>query len=223
MKKVIGIINKLLLYGLFVFGIVLIIFYSNKTTSSITALTAFFESILFIWVLRLRGINDKYWLYINIGLWLNVLGEILIYWSGPQIYDKVLHLYLGIVITAIVYEDYKINMKINKMWIFLSLVGLLGVWEIYEYILDNLLHFNLQGVIRGGVFTMSQIDDTMYDLIIGALGSIGYLFLKKEKVGENLKKGFKKAREKIRKIKEREVENAKIRFLPFIKSMFRFK
>jgi len=103
-----------------------------------------------------------------------------------------LHLSLGIVLAMIVYGHYKQNSQLKKDAVFLTVLGMLALWEIYEFILDNFFGFQAQGVIRGGIFIQSPINDTMYDLIWGSIGVLIYLFFKQEKMDKVIKRNIKK-------------------------------
>jgi hypothetical protein len=47
-------------------------------------------------------------------LWLNMLGEIIFYYNGPTLYDKFLHLSLGVLLTVIVFKHYQQNSNLKK-------------------------------------------------------------------------------------------------------------
>jgi uncharacterized membrane protein YjdF len=191
MKKGFDILNKILLYSFFIVAVVLLVRGSERISTMLVAFGMFIVSIAAAWTLKYKGISDKYWLWINIALALNLLGEIFAYYAGPLIYDKLLHLLLGIVLAAIVFEYYKNNSVLKKDMAFLTVLGMLAIWEIYEYTLDVFFGFQSQGIVRGAIFTQSKIDDTMYDLIMGAIGAVTYLFFKKEKMVTVIRKNLK--------------------------------
>jgi len=105
---------------------------------------------------------------------------------------------MGIILSSIVYEYYKNNLKLKKSMVFLTVMGLFVVWEIYEFLGDSFFGFQMQGLIRNGIFLQSPIQDTMFDLIFGALGSILFFICKRDQKNpapQNIKKfgrGFKK-------------------------------
>ena len=194
MKRPLDIINKLLLYGLFVLGAILLITGIGRTSTMVFAFEMFIASIASAWILKLKEVPRAqwYWFWINLGLWTNILGELYFYYMTSFPYDKVLHVGLGIVLAAIVFEYYQHNSKLKKDSVFLAVLGMLALWEIYEYFLDTFFHTQLQGVIVNGVWLQTPMQDTMYDLIMGSIGAITYLILKKEKVNTIIKKELKK-------------------------------
>lgn len=112
-------------------------------------------------------------------------------------FDSLLHaisgLGLGFIGFLIPYSLYKIE-KIKTNPFFIALFGFcfalsLGVlWEIFEFLMDELLNYNMQKarnleIIYGQFDTRLGIIDTMYDLILDSIGAfiasiIGYLYLK---------------------------------------------
>ena len=135
-------------------------------------------------------------LFINIALWLNILGEFALYYNGYVLYyDKVLHFSLGIIIAAIVYDYYTKTLGPKKDAVFFTVLGLLAIWEIYEYALMNFMGFPLMGVTSQGAIIQSAIDDTMMDLIFGSIGAGIYLIFRKEQI-------YRKTIHQVKKIKK---------------------
>ncbi len=196
MKRVINILNKILLYGFFVIGVAFLIFGSDKITLIVNCFGIFVISIVLAWFLKYKGVEDRYWLFINLALWLHLLGETYLYYAGPFLYDKILHILGGMLVGAIVYDYYKVNNFLKRDSIFLASLGIFGLWEIFEYSIDVAFGTLTQGVLRNGMFILSRIDDTMLDVILSSLGVLIYLFLKKEKVGKAFKKNIKKVEKK---------------------------
>jgi len=194
----VNVLNKLLLYGLLIVGVALLFVETERVSTMIMAFGSFFFSVFLAWLLKTKGIEDKYLLYINIGLWFNMIGEMFAYYSGFMYYDKALHFALGVLITSIVFSYYKNNSNLKKDAVFYTVLGTLALWEIYEYLVDSFFGFQSQGVFSNGIIMQSVIDDTMQDLIWGSIGSWSYLLSKKEKLGEAIKLEAKK----IRKIRE---------------------
>jgi hypothetical protein len=197
MKKWINIANRILLYGLFLAGVVLLFKGTGRISTMIMAFGSFIASVIIAWIFKVKKIDEKYLTYINVALWLNLLGEIIVYYSGLFLYDKILHITLGYLLSIIIYNYFLENSKLKKDATFFAVMGLLAVWEIWEFSLDTFLGFQSQGVIRNNIFIMSPIDDTMYDLIWGAIGSLIYLFIKKERADLYVKKDVKKIKQEI--------------------------
>ncbi len=176
--KVITIINKIFLISFFILGIIIIFFDLNSKLTWITAFGSFLTSFTLGIFLKNRGIDEKYMILINIGLILGILGEIWFYYHGVIYYDKFLHFTIGMIITIIVYYDYFKNLKVSKLHVFFTVLGMLAGWEIFEYIMKISFNFPMMGVLSNGVMIQSPLDDTMYDLVFGALGSLSYLLFK---------------------------------------------
>jgi hypothetical protein len=192
MKKWVGIVNKVIVYGFFVAGVILLFNGTGRITTTLTAFISFIAAVLFSWLFKIKGLNENYLIFVNLGLLLNVFGELIAYYSGILFYDKILHFLIGLLITLIVYDYYKKNSNLKGDAVFFTTMGLLGLWEIYEYVLDTYFGFTLQGIIRSNSFVQTGLADTIMDMIWGAIGSLGYLFFKKEKVDATIKKNVSK-------------------------------
>ncbi|MDG2176488.1 MAG: hypothetical protein P8M72_10240 [Gammaproteobacteria bacterium] len=112
------------------------------------------------------------------------LGEVLDFYNRFWWWDIVLHIssgfLLGITGFLLVYvlnEDKKINFDLSPFFIalfaFMFAMGFGGIWEIFEFSLDELFGLNMQ---------KSGLQDTMWDLIVDAIGALfisilGYRFL----------------------------------------------
>lgn len=191
MKKSVYILNKVLSYGFLVMGIILIFHGTDRISTTTTAFSSFIASLGLAWITKKRSISDKYEVFVNIALWLNAAGEIVLYYFGFLYYDKILHFSVGVLISAMVYDYYSKQLKPQKEVIFFTVMGMLCIWEIFEYSLMVFFGFPDMGVIHNGVVIQSPLDDTMWDLIMGCVGTLLYLIFKKEKVGDLLKKGGK--------------------------------
>jgi len=192
MKKWIRLIEKLLLYGLFALGVVLLFYGTGRISTMLLAFESFFAAILIAWIFHQKGLNEKYLPYFYLGLWFNMFGEIIAYYNGTFLYDKLLHLSLGILLSAVILEYYEKNSDLKRDSTFFAVLGLLAIWEIYEFALDSFFGFQAQGVFINNIMVQSAINDTMYDLIWGSIGSLVYLFFKKEHVDVTIKRDVKK-------------------------------
>lgn len=179
--KVIKIINEILFFGLLLTGIVLLFFSIGKIYTMLVAFGSFFASWATSIILKKNGISSNYEIPINLALWLNLYGELIAYYTGFLFYDKILHFSVAILITAIIYEYYSKKLKAKKDMIFFTVLGMLSLWEIFEYILQTFFNIPLMGVLRNGVFIESPFNDTMSDLIWGSIGSIVYILFKRRK------------------------------------------
>ncbi len=174
--------SMILLYAMFV-GFVINLLFKVIPSSPYTFLAGFIFTFLIFIFLDKKRIDSKYKILVTISVWFHLLGIIYLY-SNFEYYDKAIHFINSYFITLIVYDYFikNINIHPKKTPIFLILLGILAIWEIYEYSLDTLLNFYSQGVFNSsGQVLLSPLDDTMQDLIIGCLGSIFCLIFKKNK------------------------------------------
>jgi len=180
MKKIIKKINNILFYGFLFFVIIVFLFDLGSVGLILTSLGSFFASWGLFYIIKRNNVDEKYWIFINIALWLNVFGEWAFYYGDIVYYDKFLHLAVGILITILVYEFYVKNSPTKRYMIFFSVLGMLCIWEIHEYFFYAFFHFPYMGVVRNGIEMQSPLDDTMIDLILGAIGALLYLIFKKK-------------------------------------------
>lgn len=121
------------------------------------------------------------------------LGEVHNYYIKFWWWDILLHaisgLLLGIIGFLLVYvlnEEEKIHVHMQPGFLaffaFMFAVGIGALWEIFEFSMDQLLGSNMQKPMFGDY---SGLTDTMYDLIMDALGGLiisvsGYVYLKRK-------------------------------------------
>lgn len=116
-----------------------------------------------------------------------------LYFVYPN-YDKIQHFIIPILISILVFhmvDKLNLQLKWKITYTFFVTAGILGLFEITEFILDRLFDLKLQGVYIRDLagfekFNLLQepLSDTMNDLILGYLGSGIYaiiLFFKKRK------------------------------------------
>lgn len=102
-------------------------------------------------------------------------------------YDKFLHFFLPLMLCIIIFYMLNKNFNINTKWKLLMVsfivFGILGVFEIGEYISDKYFDTIFQGVYSNIIKSkmnviQTPIDDTMQDLIAGVLGSLVFVIYK---------------------------------------------
>lgn len=129
------------------------------------------------------------------------LGEVRDYYTRFAWWDTALHavtgFLMGMVGFLIVYlfnevEHIGLRMKASfvAFFAFMFALGAGAIWEIGEFILDQTLDMNLQKPMHDDP---SGLTDTMYDLMVDALGALvicvyGYLHLKRPHRGSFLKR-----------------------------------
>ena len=181
MKRGLKIVNAVLFYGLLVLSIVLFLFNLSSLSTQSFAFASFATSWFLSWFLRKKKFyQERYFLIINLALWLGVAGEMGVYYSNLIYYDKAVHLLTGFIMSILAYAYFRRNLKVDKFFIFLVVVGLAGVWEILEYLIYIMFNIPTEGVYANGIEIMSRIDDTVIDMICDAVGSVLYLSFRKE-------------------------------------------
>lgn len=125
-------------------------------------------------------INRNYSILIYVALWLHLIGEFYLYANLPY-YDKLLHFFVPMLITSMVY-DYtkKFKFEYKNIGVFLAVVGMLCLFEIFEFGIDLFLGLDMIGVINMGEIIISPLSDTMSDLIFGTLGSLLFLVIREK-------------------------------------------
>ena len=177
--------HKRLIVGLISF-LVLVAIYLFKDTSSVTLRYSTFIGLIvgFYLIDHLFNIQFKlkhYFFIIIIGmsaLFLNYL-----YFTYPQ-YDKLQHLILPMLICSIMFfmiNKLNLALKWKITFTVFSVAGILGIFEIGEYILDSLFNLKLQGVYLRDLsglekfhLLLNPLDDTMVDMSFGFFGSFLY-------------------------------------------------
>ncbi|MEK6908638.1 MAG: hypothetical protein AABX23_01140 [Nanoarchaeota archaeon] len=175
-RLIVGIISFLLVIAIYLF----------KDSSSITLrYSTFIGLVIAFYILDylfdVRFHFKHYFFIIVIGVSGLMLSHL--YFIHPQ-YDKIQHFILPIMLCSIFFfmvNKLKLALKWKITFTVLSIAGLLGIFEIGEYILDLLFNFRLQGVYLRDLtglekfnLLLNPLDDTMVDLSFGILGSSLY-------------------------------------------------
>ena len=86
-------------------------------------------------------------------------------------YDKVVHLLTIFFITLIILNRLDIEKEYKYFFGILIAMGVSASWEIYEYFYDTIFYGQMQGVYRHGNQLLDKLDDTMFDIVFGGIGS----------------------------------------------------
>ena len=109
-----------------------------------------------------------------------VLGSGMGYYDEFACWDMILHGYFGFVCSTFVfiillnYGCEKINPILFFAIIFFVTMGVAGLWEIYEFIMDRLLNGDAQRVQESIAQGHTPVYDTMMDMIIAIAGIVGF-------------------------------------------------
>lgn len=103
-----------------------------------------------------------------------------LYYLYPN-YDKILHFAQPILASAIIFymmKPLRIATKWKILFTFFIVIGIIGLHEIGEYLLDQFFDLKLQGVYLRDIsglekynLLQNRIDDTMIDMIFGTAGA----------------------------------------------------
>lgn len=174
MVKLSRAISLVLMYGLLLFGLFWIIIYGFNIIFWGT-LALFALGLACYWLIDRMELNDNYKIFIGLAIWLNALAYAYFYHMFV-FFGYPVHFVDSILITFILYDYLKKNLKVREIYlytfVFLTVIGIVSMWEVYEYSINLILHVHVQGVIVSNRFLVYPIDDTMWDIIIGSIGSL---------------------------------------------------
>jgi hypothetical protein len=180
MAKLNRAISSMLIYSLFLFAFISFILY-GPNFNLLTLLALFALGLLLHKLIDKAKLNENYKLFIGLAIWLNALAYTYLY-QQYLYFGYIVHFTVSILITFTIYDYYKKNFKTGKIYlvifIFLTVIGIVGMWEVFEYFDDIIFHIHLQGIIVSTKFLVYPIDDTMWDVTIGAIGSLLALIVK---------------------------------------------
>ena len=126
------------------------------------------------------------------------LGEVRNFFFIIPYWDLILHTFsgamlgvLGFSIVNIMNSSEKVKVKLSPgftlLFAFCFALAVGSLWEIYEYVMDGILHMNMQKfMLEDGTKLIGRaaLSDTMEDMIVDAIGAflmciIGYFTLKR--------------------------------------------
>ena len=165
---------------------ILIILYAFKNAAFTLRVFSTIGFLIFFYLIdHIFGIRFmlKHYIY---AILIAVTGFLLspLYFIYPN-YDKILHLVMPLIYSSIIF--YVISkLKLELKWkltftLFISL-GIVGLFEIGEYLLDIFFDLKLQGVFLRNLqgiekfdILLDRNDDTMIDMSIGTISSLIYV------------------------------------------------
>lgn len=164
---------------MFFAGFVALFIHKGFAYMTMDFLWGFVLSLLLIVILTRLKISQKYTIIFQMLMWVNVLGLFYFYETFTY-YDKIVHFLDAIAETYVIWNIFayylRTRSKILFLVVFLSVSGVLGMWEIYEYLIDVFFNAQAQGVFNStGQIIKPALADTMQDLMVGMLGSLVFL------------------------------------------------
>lgn len=177
-----NLVNKILALGLIISGIIYIIITKNYVFIPSVFIPTFIILIFVRWLIKNKKMNIMHGIYINLALWLNFLGEYYFFYHWIY-YDKLLHFFVPLFITIIVYNHLEIKSRhiSKKILVFFIVLGVGAGFEVFEYFQSGFFHFPSVGVYADTTLIMPPHQDTIWDLTFNSLGSLIYLLFKKLK------------------------------------------
>ncbi|AOR22870.1 hypothetical protein [Clostridium taeniosporum] len=137
----------------------------------LTIVTVFIAKVVFS-VTFIRHCKLLYLLSLIFIIMAIYVGSVFNIYSYVYYYDKILHFVSGIIISILGFSiyaryTYKISDKLKPLFALIFIlsfsVAMAGVWEIWEFSTDRLFGLNAQN---------NSLLDTMWDIIIGTIGSL---------------------------------------------------
>ncbi len=176
--------KRILIIGISL-GILAILYAFKNAAFSLRALSTIGLLIFFYLFDHIFSVRFtlKHYLYMII---IAVTGFLLspLYFIYPN-YDKVLHLIMPLLYSSIVFcmvSKLKLERKWKLTFAFFISIGIIGLFEIGEYLLDIFFDLKLQGVFLRGIqglekfdILQDKIDDTMIDMSLGIISSLIYI------------------------------------------------
>ena len=134
------------------------------------------------WIFDVRFKNIHYALIAFIALGGFIFGPLCYAW---EYYDKFLHIVSPVMAVAIIFYIIR-NLKINLRWklafSYFTVAGILGMFEVEEFLLDKFFNSHLQGVFIVKTVTvlktmMDPLTDTHMDLMLGFSSALVYCLI----------------------------------------------
>lgn len=97
----------------------------------------------------------------------SALGSGVMLYSTTSWWDNFTHLLFGFTASVVFEQFFK---KSNLILRFLSIMGCAALWEVFEYVCDNLLNGDAQRVVFALQNGLNPISDTMTDIWITGVG-----------------------------------------------------
>lgn len=174
--------------------IILIILYAFKNTGyfmrAVTFALAMFLFFIIDYYFNFKFDDTHYGIFIIVSITGILLSPF--YYIYPE-YDKVLHLVNPILLSVIIFfliNKVKIKFSTKLMITCAFVITFLALFEIGEFTMDKLFDLKLQGVYLRDYTGIEKLkiiqdpnDDTMIDLILGAIGSLIFAGIKVSALG----------------------------------------
>jgi len=172
-RRLIVVISVVLLFAIYLLG---------RLSFLINIAGVIFGLAVFYTIDHLFEIKFKlrHYLYVILILFGGILFSPLYFISTD--YDKILHFVmpiLGSIMIFFVVDKLKIKFQWKLLITFTSILAILTIHEIGEYLIDKIWDLKLQGVYLRDISGFEKFDvvqggleDTMFDLIFGMLGSL---------------------------------------------------
>ncbi len=172
-----------------VVAVVLVILYALKNTNYFVRISGFLLSVLLFYLVdfffKLEFKPHHYLIFLLVAT-TGILFSPLYFISTS--YDKILHFLSPLFISILVFflvNKLKCKFSVKLLLTFTIIISILSLFEIGEYLLDQLVDWKLQGVYLRDItgltkfnIIMDKNDDTMIDLIFGTFGTLFFVLTK---------------------------------------------
>jgi len=169
-------LNEILEYSFLAIAIYIIIFtdYNYLLVIPLFPLFIFFKYIH--WYDKKNKLNmpDYYYTLGAIAVYPTIMGEFFFeFYYKILYYDKILHLIIPIYLAVVVNFFLKKNLRFNKLFIVLIVMGISGLWEMFEFFVDTI---SGSAIMQGVFINMKELtggfEDTMKDSFFVLIGAI---------------------------------------------------
>lgn len=174
-----------IIIGIIIFGLL----YALKNVGYSQRLATFLFSVLLFYAVDLWLDLDFKKRHYFIFIIVSVSGIIFspLYFISPN-YDKLLHLISPIFLSVLIFfllNKVKIKYSTKIFLTFAVMVAVLSVFEMGEYLLDQIFDLKLQGVYLRGLSGVAKLDiildkndDTMIDMLLGTVGALVFVVIR---------------------------------------------
>ena len=146
----------------------LISYFYLPMSKTIMILAAFFIILILNYYLIFN--KNEYLLVVVFG-YLSWIGSIYLY-THSYYYDKIIHLAFAFFIYSVIFNIVQIK-EYRIIFCFLATLGILGLWEIYEYFITNYFKLQMTGVFDdSGNCLLEEYKDSIFDMIYGSIGTM---------------------------------------------------
>ena len=179
------IINEILEYSLLAIALYIIFFtdYNYLLVLPLFPIFIFFKYVHWYDKKHKLNIPDYYYTLGVVVIYPTIVGEFFFeFYYKILYYDKILHLVIPLYLVVVVDFFLGKEVRFRKMFIVLIVLGISGLWEMFEFMVDSISGTNImQGVFINMKELTGGFEDTMKDTFFVLIGAIIGVFLPRRK------------------------------------------